>query len=48
MSSHGKFVKVAPSLGQTETAGGADKKLGTEMFFERVGVDAAMCRNDYF
>src|ERR1700745_3126822 len=33
--SHGRFVKVAPGLGQTETAGGAHKKLGTEMFFER-------------
>src|ERR1700752_3558710 len=32
--SHGRFVKVAPGLGQTETAGGAHKKLGTEMLFE--------------
>src|SRR6202035_6147017 len=33
--SHGRFVKVAPGLGQTETAGGAHKKLRTEIFFER-------------
>src|SRR5580693_2339464 len=33
--SYGRFVKIAPGLGQTETAGGAHKKLGTEMFFER-------------
>jgi hypothetical protein len=25
--SHGRFVEVAPGLGQTETAGGAHKKL---------------------
>src|SRR6478736_3582664 len=33
--SHGRFVKVAPGLVQTETAGGAHKKLRTEIFFER-------------
>src|ERR1700719_174230 len=33
--SHGRFVKVAPGLGQAQTAGGAHKKLRTEMFFER-------------
>src|SRR6201988_1454975 len=38
--SHGRFVKVAPGLGQTETAGGAHKKLGTEMLFECCNVFA--------
>src|SRR4029077_10202433 len=33
--SHGRFVKVASGLGQAQTAGGAHKKLRTEMFFER-------------
>src|SRR6202008_1938998 len=32
--SHGRFVKVAPGLGQTETAGGGQKKPRTEIFFE--------------
>src|SRR5216684_9255090 len=33
--SYGRFVEVAPGLGQAQAAGGAHKKLRTEMFFER-------------
>ena len=35
MSRHGRFVEIAPGLGQAQTAGGAHEKLRAEMFFER-------------